>query len=410
MIVIRQRLTAAWSATQPARDGASSLVRSAARWEAGVEAAKVFVLTRAVILLVAFIAVMTLPIAGASDAQMATARSFAWYHYDAILFIGIAQHGYSGPNTAFFPLWPLLIRGMAMVLGGSFGAYYWGAIALSNLCFLLILVLFYRLLDDEFGAEVARRGILYLALYPYALFFFAGYSESLFLLLTLSVFLALRIESEQSWWLAGALGLLAALTRTTGIVLVVPFVTLWWQRIRAGDLAGKVTWWHRGRVLAPSTLIPAGTVGYILYLGRTQGYLLQFSSMEAQVWGRHLAPPWEGILGAMRALFSGALPTLNLMDLLFALIPMTFVILGWKRLPEHYSLFAAALIIFALCAPVRYPEPLASAPRYLMVAFPIFMVWTQWGKRAYFDRAYLAVGASLLALNVVLFTTHHWVA
>ena len=47
-------------------------------------------------------------------------------------------------------------------------------------------VLLYRLAEERLGAEGARRTVLYLALFPMALFLQAVYSESLYLLLEAS--------------------------------------------------------------------------------------------------------------------------------------------------------------------------------------------------------------------------------
>ena len=50
-------------------------------------------------------------------------------------------------------------------------------------------MLLYRLAEDRLGAEGARRAVLYLAVFPMALFLGAVYSESLYLLLAIAAFL-----------------------------------------------------------------------------------------------------------------------------------------------------------------------------------------------------------------------------
>ena len=76
----------------------------------------------------------------------------------------------------------------------------------------------YALTRNEFSEEIARRAVLYAAVFPTAFFFLAPYSESLFLLLVLLSFWSAR---RGRWAMAGATGALAALTRNLG-VLVVP--------------------------------------------------------------------------------------------------------------------------------------------------------------------------------------------
>ena len=100
----------------------------------------------------------------------------------------------------------------------------------------------------------------------------------------------------------------------------------------------------------------------------------------------------------------------NFLDLAFTLIPLIILVVGWKRLPLHYSLFGAAVALFSLSFPSLTLEPLTSVPRYLVVIFPMFIIFALWSKFPRFDRFYLTTSVALFALNVILFTSHHWVA
>jgi hypothetical protein len=44
------------------------------------------------------------------------------------------------------------------------------------------------------------------------------------------------------------------------------------------------------------------------------------------------------------------------------------------------------------------------------VIFPMFIIFALWSKFPRFDRFYLTTSVALFALNVILFTSHHWVA
>src|SRR5207248_10279400 len=126
----------------------------------------------------------------------------------------------------FFPLFPLLITAFAHILGSW--SYLLVGTIISNAALLGALFVIYQLAVEAGGEQVAQRTLLYLCIFPTAFYFFAPYNESLFLLLTASTFLAMR---QQRWWLAGLLGLLAALTRSAGILLVIPYLfELWTSR------------------------------------------------------------------------------------------------------------------------------------------------------------------------------------
>src|SRR5690348_3900334 len=148
----------------------------------------------------------------------------SWNHWDAVHYTQIAQFGYQNIyNTAFFPLFPLLIKGGALLLGNQ--GYIAVGMILSNLALLGAMFVLYQIATDMLGEQTGRRTLLYLCIFPTAFFFFAPYNESLFLLLTASAFLAMR---RQRWWLAGILGMLAALTRSAGLFLVVPYMWELW--------------------------------------------------------------------------------------------------------------------------------------------------------------------------------------
>ncbi len=113
---------------------------------------------------------------------------------------------------------------------------------------------------------------------------------------------------------------------------------------------------------------------------------------------------------AIQLLFSHTLSPPNVIDLVLTLAFLTTLALGWRRLPLHYSLFALAMALFVLSVPEATVEPLASMPRFLLVIFPITVIFAFWGKHSRFDRLYLALALPLFTVNVLLFISHMWVA
>jgi hypothetical protein len=379
------------------------------------EAALVFVFSRFMIILISYTSTVMLPSIGLKTSINCTPNItpclFAWYHYDAQAYVRIAHQGYSWTqDIAFFPLLPLLEHAGAFLLGGSYpGTYYLAGLLIANSCFYLALVLLYCLLSKDFDPTLAKRGLFYFAFSPYALFFFVGYTESLFVLLSIAIFVLLRREKLKDWWLAGFLGFLAVLTRSSGIILVIPFLIMYVQRFWRQREQDQKGWLYKLSALAPVILIPAGIVAYMLYLGYTKGNPLLLISAENNGWHRHFSLPWNGIGAAIGIIFTQPPQLQNLLDLSFTLIPLGALIIGWRHIPLDYRYFALGLAIFSLSFPQNV-EPLASQPRYLMILFPVTAIFALWGKRTRFDRCFIVLSLSFLAINTILFINHYWVA
>src|SRR6266480_5116349 len=191
-----------------------------------------FVATRLLLVLVTYIGFILFPVPPhvyPVNQVDITALLTSWNRWDAANYTRIGQFGYQTIyDTAFFPLFPWLIKGIAFLFGNN--GYIAIGMLLSNLALLGALFVLYQIASDILGEQVGRRTLLYLCIFPTAFFFFAAYNESLFLFLTASSFLAMR---RQKWWLAAILGFFAALTRAAGLLLVIPYLyELWITRER----------------------------------------------------------------------------------------------------------------------------------------------------------------------------------
>jgi hypothetical protein len=382
------------------------------------EVAWVFVASRLLILLISFIGIYRFSIHRGGVVPWCTVKlSCAWAHYDTLIYAVLAHDGYAAiNNTVFFPLWPLLIREFSLVFGSP-GYYqcYLVSLLLENGCFYFALVLFYRLVCDEFEPSVAKTAIFYLAFAPYGLFFFNGYSEALFLLLCLATFFFLSRGGTLDWWLAGVCAALASLTRATGCMLIVPFLVMLVQRFWPYRTMLRSHWLSILNAVLAMALVPLGTGIYMIYLAVTKGNPFLFSVQEVVYWHRQLSFPWVGMEEAISIIlkqlhYLNSLNISNVTDIIFTLMILFFIILGWKHLSWHYSFFALAMFVFSLCYPRSTQEPLLSAPRYMLVIFPIYMLLGLWGKRRHFDRIYGAVSLAFFTLNILLLVTHSLVA
>jgi hypothetical protein len=147
--------------------------------------------------------------------------------WDTFFYYTIATDGYSWDpavflhyNVVFFPLYPLLMRWGGVALGGH---PLLAGLLISLGAFAGALTLLYRLARLELGEDYAWRVILLISTFPYALYFSAVYTESLFLFLSVGAFYAMR-RGHLGW--TALCGFAAGLTRPNGFWLALPLALL----------------------------------------------------------------------------------------------------------------------------------------------------------------------------------------
>ena len=119
-----------------------------------------------------------------------------------------------GNELAFFPLYPMLIRGLS-ALGVDPGS---AAITVSWLASAGAAVALHLLGTSLYGRRAGWALVAICCSAPMSVVLSMAYSESLFLALVAGMFVAAH---RQVWWAAGLLGLGAALTRPTGAAAAV---------------------------------------------------------------------------------------------------------------------------------------------------------------------------------------------
>ncbi len=358
----------------------------------------------------------------AFTADVPFGRMSLWSHWDGEHYVALAAGGYLQPpenvSPAFFPLYPLMMRSFAELFGGpvTWGALsVWGAlISLTALPFALFFV--YRIAEDGWDAGVARGTVLALAFFPTTFFFHAAYTESLFLALAAGSLWAARVRRDLL--LACLFAGLATATRNVGIFLLAPLAFEWFRN------RDHYRW--QGLYLA---LAPSGLVLYAVYLWLRFGKPLLFYTDQAK-WGRQAAGPVETVVEAWRSAAEGAgrlldprlwsdpsLPGLanhvaeanNLYNLLFFLFAVAILLAGLRDLPPDLSLYAFLLVLPA--ALFGTPQsPLMGAPRYILVAFPLFIVLGLLSRNRPIFIAGLAMSAAVSLVFCALFVSWRFVA
>ena len=326
-----------------------------------------------------------------------------WAHWDGFWYLSIATIGYTGRSvaTAFFPLYPLIVR--------LFGGTAFSGVAVSLLAFLGGSWLIYLIARRELGQDAAWYTILALAFFPSSFFFTSVYPEALVLLLSAGT-IYLLYHGRVGW--AALLAGIASAASVDGVLLGLPILLTLLQQRRP---------WRDWLSLL---LVPLGIVAYMAYLTFAFGSPLTFQGAQAH-WGRAFAAPWTTFWVGVRD-FLAHLPQLgwhhlfatgeplvaisNTWNLLFALLGLVLLYVAIRRLPP--VLWSYALVVLAV--PLFYPStgvPLMSAPRFLLSAWPIFLAaGLLMSEHPRWARPVLWLSILFGAFFAALFATAHWVA
>jgi hypothetical protein len=195
----------------------------------------------------------------------------AGYRWDP----GVFQHD----NIVFFPLYPLLMRAGGMLVGSPLLA----GLIISLVSFAGAVALLHRLAALELGESYAMPVVALLSAYPFALFFSAVYTESLFLLATVGAFYAMR---RGRLALVAVAGIAAGLTRPNGWWLSLPL--LWMaattvpSREGASEGARSAAWRRHALLAAMAPIV--GAAVFSLYTLAAFGDALAWIHGQA-AWG-----------------------------------------------------------------------------------------------------------------------------
>jgi 4-amino-4-deoxy-L-arabinose transferase-like glycosyltransferase len=336
----------------------------------------------------------------------------AWTSWDAGWYERIATDGYrgdgSGGSPAFYPLYPAAMRALSVLpwvgLGGA-------GVIVSVLSILVAYALLYRLAASLFDDRVARRSVLYLAVFPTVVFTQLVYSESLFLMLAVGTFVA---AERRRLVLAGVIAGLAILTRPTGLALLPALVLFASRERRLCDGVASVALATGIFLLYPAFLTEQGR-SPLAFADAEQQWERHWSSLGplgGLVDGAHAA--WGGWLqltwGSQKPYWNTFHPNhealVNITSLAALGITLALLVVVAMRLALPY----AAYMVAALAMPLTFPadsRPLQSMPRFALALFPGFVALASLQLRAWKHAALMTTSAAL-ALGVIGWWTSGW--
>ena len=323
-----------------------------------------------------------------------------WNHWDTRHYIGIAQEGYTSVGDerlrlVFFPLYPLLMRLLSPLTGGS---VFLAGMLISRLCAMGCAALLYELAYRTYGAREARLAVAYFLLSPMSVFLNCCYTEALFLLLTLGAMVLLRRGHP---WLAALCGMGSALTRMPGVIVAgLMLIALLAELPRRGPDVRRITG-CAGQML----LVFAGLLIYWAINWAVTGDPLMYMTYQKENWFQEPGTFW----GSTANTAYYAITDFGQDDWFFswgaqlAAMLAVYVLLALRADALPFDLAAYSFVYVAV---VLSPTWLLSGPRYLyaLAPLPLLLARMTESRRAH------AVLLALSAVLLVVFTFGYTIA
>lgn len=353
----------------------------------------------------------------------------SWANFDGVHYIRLVEHGYHGDAyiQAFFPLYPMLVATVTfftqnILLSG---------LIVSNLAFLLLLVIWHRFTSKRFGKQVGWYSLLTLLLFPTSFFFGAVYTESLFFLFVLLSF----IKTEEKQYSQAALCIAAAsAVRVVGILLVPVLILhilfehydlahvlknwIFHQKISFKEQFNTLTDQAKSieKKYKQIGILSLGSLGlllYMLYLYTEFGDPVLFFSVQSDFGG--IRDDSLVLYPQVVYRYVQILLTARPFDFKYFSYVLEFIVstVGFVGLLYGFIKMRFTYILFALGAffVPTLTGTFSSMPRYILVCFPLFILVAQWAAQSkLFRYTWFTVSGFLLVLLTTLYIQGYWVA
>lgn len=264
----------------------------------------------------------------------------AMCRWDCEWYRSIAEDGYTpapllhplhpqgdGANWAFFPVFPMVAKGLAAVTGWSTPV----ALVLTSKLFLFLsIAAFVALAGRELGPGARVPGGVLVAFGPYVVYAHAGYTESAYFFLSA---LGLLLLSQRRFVAAGLAGAALSGTRLVGLLFVLPYLLQAWREWRGAGAA------RLPRLAFGALLIPLGLALFMAWLHLRVGDALAFKNVQV-AWERAFVGPVQSVV---KGLVAGGWPRVYAATALLALLLSGW--LAWQRRFGQALFLAGATLI-----------------------------------------------------------------
>jgi hypothetical protein len=323
---------------------------------------------------------------------LSTVATEAFVRWDAVHYMRIAREGYADVHgLVLLPLYPLLVSASAWLLRDPLAA----ALTVTLLAHLGAAWCLARLMLLDHPPPVVERAILFLAVFPTALFASLPYAEALFLFFVAAALLCFRTRHMVG---AGIFAFLAVCTRLPGLALVAAMAAEYVFRMRR-EVRPRA-------VLFPLLFPLVGCAVYLLLNERLAGDPFFFLSVQESRFHRGFAFPWLAAARALRMAWAGTWfsnVSEGIDEVAGAALAAAATVYAFRRLRLGDAVYCLGSTLM-----FTFQAFWACNLRYCFVLFPVYVMLARASGRAPVRLALVGLSMVWLALLALQYARGHW--
>lgn len=330
---------------------------------------------------------------------------WGFINFDGEHYLSIARDGYLPLTYFYFPLYPLIVRAISGVFGGSYNTFAATGLTLSNLLMFISIMGIIKLGKLMYSEKVSYLTLILLLFFPASFFLGAYYNESLFLALCIWSF---YFAHTKKWLFSFLLCGMATATRLTGIALI-PALLYEYFLVHKKSFLNIKTFIY-------TVISSSGILLYMTYLKQTTGDMLAFFH-NVEIFGGQRSTNLISLPQVFYRYIFKILPNVNYdyfpavaVTLLEISIAVIFLYLLVRVLfKKKYGFFIYSFLVYII---PTLSGSFSSFPRYMLAAFPLFFILAEDLIKAnkYILYAYLLINLVLLTLITGLYFRGYFVS
>lgn len=319
---------------------------------------------------------------------------YPWANFDGVNYLTIATFGYSKLQYAFFPGYPAAISVLEKIWPDPLAI----SLIISNLSTIILLFVLYKLIKLNYSDQTALKSVLLFLAYPAAFFLGAAYNESLFLCFVVSSFF---FAKKENFYLAAIFAIAASLTRLVGVFLIPAILLIWWS--------GK----RKKMDLFPVLLGGLGFLSVMIFnyigVGDPLSFIHSQPLFGANRSGGEIILLPQVFYRYAKIFISSSAFSLNYFvaaqELILVILSLIVIWIGRKKIELPYMVYSLGVILTPTLT-----GTFSSMPRYILAAFPIFIIISQIIKTRWKYILVLIFMFLLEIINAALFTNGYFVS